>query len=64
MLKLFFLALSIFIFWNIGRFIYLVIRAVKAAEPSERVSGNSGNFREKDITGKARIIEEDSRDGR
>jgi len=64
MLKLVFLALSLFVFWNIGRFIFLVIRVIKSADPSGKVSGNSGNIQEKDITGKARIIEEDSRDSR
>jgi len=62
MLKLVSLALFGFIIWNLGRFIYLVLVESGMARPGRH--GGGANTLEKDITGKARIIDEKNKNDR
>ncbi|MDH5656823.1 MAG: hypothetical protein OEZ34_13000 [Spirochaetia bacterium] len=67
--KLIFFTIFVFILWNLGKFFFLVYKSSKILKAhrngnEDSAHGNHGRFREKDITGKARILEEESKDDR
>jgi hypothetical protein len=63
MLKLVSFALGAYILWNLIRFIYFVIKEAGFLN-SRQNSEDPKRFYEKDITGKARIIDEETKNDR
>jgi len=68
MLKLIFLGLLVLFIWNIGRVVYLILRTGRAINDRAQRGAEGGPYstsrREKDITDRARIIEEESENDR
>lgn len=63
MFRLIILGLTAYVLWNLFKFVLMVYKAYKAAD-IELNFRPSNSVVEKDITGKVRIVEGDSSDGR